>query len=139
MEERNLDLEIPLREAQWEQIGRRAASMGREVAGVEWAADTDRIHVYMTDEEARGLWRDQVSDESVYGESEMEVAQFVYNDGRPYARLEPPSTAKPPAILPQDEAAMQAGLERFVREKWDTLLKESGVHYERGHVSPEVQ
>lgn len=138
MEERNLDLGIGLLREQWEELGRRAAAMGREVAGYEWAGDTDRILVYLTDEEARGLWSDYVSDESVYGESELRLADFVFNDGRPYAHIHAPPTARPPAILPQEVEAMQVGLERFTREKWHRLLREAGIHYERGHVSPEA-
>lgn len=138
MEERNLDLDIRLRREQWEQIGRRAAALGQEVAGYEWSGDTDRVLVYLNEEEARGLWSDQVSSPETYGASRMEVAEVVYNDGRPYANLEMPDNVRPPAVRPQEAEAMQQGLAHFVREKWDRLLKESGVHYERGHVSPEV-
>lgn len=28
---------------------------------------------------------------------------------------------------------MQLGLERWVREKWQNLMRESGIHYDRGH------
>lgn len=138
MEERNLDLGIPLERDQWEQIGRRAAALGQDVAGLEWAADTERVLVYLTDEAARGLWNEYVSAPESYGSDTLEVAEFVYNDGRPYAHVEVPENARPPAILPQEMAAMQEGLERYVREKWDLLLRESGIHYERGHISPDV-
>jgi hypothetical protein len=139
MEERNLDMGIPLERAQWEQVGRRAAELGRDVAGFEWGGDLDQIHVFMTSDEARGLWSDHVSDPRSYGESELEVARVNFNDGRPFASITPPSTVQPPALQRQEAEAMVEGLEHFVRQKWQRLLGESGVQDDRGHISPDVE
>ncbi len=135
MEERNLDFEIPLTREQWEQVARRAAVLGREEGGFEWReSEPERIRVYLRNEEARGLWGDYVSEEETYGSPEREVAQFVFNDGRPYAHIEAPPSAQPPVVTQQEEQGMQLGLERWVREKWHNLLRDSGLHYDRGHV-----
>lgn len=139
MEERNLDFEIPLTADQWQQLGQTAARLGPDDWGFDWKKEEEeRIHVYMRDEEARGLWRDYLSEEGGYGDSEMEVAQFVFNDGRPYAHVEAPPEAQKPVIVEQAENAMQVGMERFVREKWDLLMRESGLHYTRGHVPTDL-
>lgn len=139
MQERNLDLDLPLRREQWNQIGERAAALEQDDGQFEWAADRERITVYLSNDEARGLWRDLASEPQTYGGAQVEIAEFVFNDGRPYADLKVPPTWKPPAILPQEEAALDAQLERIVREKWHRLLEESGLHFEFGHVSPEVE
>ena len=75
-----------------------------------------------------------MSDEDRYGDSEVEIARFVFNDGRPYARMEAPPTLEEPSITDAQEDAAEAGEERFVRDRWHYLLRESGIHYERGHV-----
>lgn len=141
MEERNLDFEIPVTRDQWAQLGQTAARLGPGDAGFAWREEEqDRIHVYLRNEEAQGagLWKDYLSDEGSYGRSEMEVAQFVYNDGRPYAHVEAPVEAQEPVVTGPEKAAMQQGLEEFVREKWELLLRESGLHYTRGHVPTDL-
>lgn len=135
MQERNVDFEIPLTRDQWDQLGRRAADLGPGDGGFGWQEqDPERIHVYLRDEDATGVWERYVSGEETYGGSEREVAQFVFNGGRPFARLEPPSTAEKPAITDAEEQGMEVGLERWVRGKWDVLMRESGLHYDRGHI-----
>lgn len=141
MEERNLDFEIPLTREQWEQVGQTAARLGPKDWGLEWSEEErDRIHVYLRDEEAQsaGLWEDYLSDEGKYGRSEREVAQIVYNDGRPYAQVEAPVEAQEPVVTTPEKQAMQQGLERFVRDKWEVLMRESGLHYTRGHVPTDL-
>ncbi len=134
MEERNLELGIPLTREQWEQVARRAADLGREQSGFEWSEEEpEQIRLYLHEEEARGLWSDYVSGEETYGAPDREVAQFVFNGGSPYARVEAPPTAQPPMVTQQEEQGMQLGLERWVRDKWEQLLRESGLHYDRGH------
>lgn len=81
--------------------------------------------------------RNLAKDDS-YARSTREFARFVFNGGRPYAELLPPETAKPPAITPAEEAAMDQGLERWVRERWHQLMRESGLDYVRGHLTPEA-
>ncbi|HEV2149326.1 MAG TPA: hypothetical protein VGR37_18125 [Longimicrobiaceae bacterium] len=134
MEERNLDFEIPLSRDQWDQLGQTAARLGPHDWGYDWReGDEARIHVFMRNEEARGAWSDFVVDEGAYGDTELEVAHFVFNDGRPYARIEAPPQVQPPNVTPDQERSMQAGLEHFVRDKWEMLMKESGIHHTRGH------
>lgn len=138
MEERNLDFDLPVTQDQWEQIGRRAQAL--RPAGFEWKGDEpDRIHVYLRDEEARGLWKTMVSDEGEYGAQQIEVAQFVYNDGRPYAHLEASPSVQEPAVQQQQEAFMGIGQERSVREEWHHLLEESELHSDFGHVPTDVR
>lgn len=91
----------------------------------------------MRDEDATGIWRNYVSDDQAYGSAKLEVAQFIFNDGRPYGHIEPPVSADEPAITDRDEQAMQTELERWVRGRWHELLRESGLHYERGHIPRE--
>lgn len=137
MDERNVDFDLPVSRDQWEQIGRRAQAL--RPSGFEWRdGEPDRIHLYLRDEEARGLWERMVSDEGRYGAHEIEVAQFVFNDGRPYAHLEASPFIEEPAVLPQEEDAMEVGQERFVREKWHRLLEESGLHSDFGNIPRDV-
>lgn len=139
MRERNLDFEIPLTREQWDQAGRRAQALGPEDAGLEWSErDAERIHVYLRDEDTPPLWRDHVSDDDRYGASRREIAQFVFNGGRPYAHLEAPAVADEPTITDQVERAMEVEAEQWVRGRWHTLMRESGLHYDRGHLPEDV-
>ena len=138
MEERNLDLQVPVSREQWGELGRTAQRI--HSLGYDWSGDEpDRIRVSLRDEEARGLWTRLVSDEGKYGESEREIAQFVFNDGRPFAHLEAPVTLDEPQIQPQQEAALEEGQARFVREKWQVLLERAGIHFTPGHVPTDVE
>jgi hypothetical protein len=135
VEHRNLDFEIPVTGAQWQEIGRRAATLGPERAGLDWRADEPEvIHVYIRDEDAPSGFHRDVSAEDRYGRSEREVARFVFNDGNPYAQLDPPRAPDEPAITEQRERAMQTEFENWVRNKWHALMRDSGIHYERGHI-----
>jgi hypothetical protein len=63
------------------------------------------------------------------------VARFHFNDGRPYAEIEADGVVEEPVYTEEEARTMQSELERWVRGKWHELLRESGVHYERGHTS----
>ncbi|HET8655900.1 MAG TPA: hypothetical protein VFL93_10335 [Longimicrobiaceae bacterium] len=137
MHERNLDFEIPMTRDQWHEIGRSARAL--EPSGFTWTeSDPDRIHVLMRDEEARGLWSRFVSDDDVYGAHERELAEFVFNDGRPYAHLKAPPAADEPSVTDEEEHSMAVGQEDWVRRKWDYLMEQSGIHFERGHIPGDV-
>ena len=126
MEERNVDLEIPLSEEQWFQIGK--AAQANQALGYEWnGSEGDRIHVYLRDEETRGMWDRLVSEENQYGAQKKEVAQFVFNDGRPFAHLEALPAFEEPAVNSREEDALEVGQERFVREKWHQLVERAGI------------
>lgn len=126
MEERNVDLEIPLSEEQWFQIGK--AAQANQALGYEWkGSEGDRIHVYLRDEEARGAWEGLVSDENLYGDQEVEIAQFVFNDGRPFAHLEAIPAFDEPSVTAPEEDALEVGQERFVRGKWHQLVERAGI------------
>lgn len=137
MEERNLDFEIPLTREQWEQVARTAARLGEE-GGFTWTEqEPERIRLALRDEEARGIWEDYVSAEETYGESTREIAEIVFNDGRPHGRVKPPASAREPAVNTTEKTAMQEGLERWLREKWHILIRESGLQYDRGYIPAE--
>ena len=135
MQQRNVDFDLPVTREQWDQIARRAAALGPKEGGFSLSEDEpEEIRVYMQDREATGLWSNYVSGRDTYGEPRREMARFVFNDGAPFARLQPPIAADEPSITDAQEQAMQAGLEKWVRDKWHFLLRESGVHFERGHI-----
>ncbi|HET7322471.1 MAG TPA: hypothetical protein VFI96_08265 [Longimicrobiaceae bacterium] len=137
MQERNIDFDIPMTHDQWNELGRNARAL--EPSGFRWSeSEPDRIHVLLRDEEARGLWDRFVSDEDRYGAHERELAEFVFNDGRPFAHLRAPAAAEEPSVTDGEEQAMEAGQERWARQKWDYLMEKSGIHFERGHVPPDV-
>jgi hypothetical protein len=132
MEERNVDFEIPLSREQWRELGENAKALGP--SGFTWnEQDPDRIHVYLREQEARGIWSRLVSDEETYGTDRREIAQFVFNDGRPFAHLEAPPSLDEPAITSDEETALELGQERWVRDKWHYLLDKSGIHFESGY------
>jgi hypothetical protein len=138
MQERNLDFETPVSREQWEQLGRSASRLGEE-NGYDWnPSDADRIHLRLREEEARGVWDRFVSDADAYGEPTLDVAELVFNDGRPFAKLQPPDAAEEPAITDAEEQAMEIGLERWVRSKWHELMRQSGLHYDPGHIPTDV-
>lgn len=136
MEKRNLDFGIEVTGDQWEELGRTAAALGPKDGGYQWDdGDPERIHVLLRDEDAPEGWRDFVSPEDRYGAHERQAAEFRFNGGRPYARIEPPDhLVEPPAVRDDDEAAMTRELERWVRGRWHELMRRSGLHYDRGHI-----
>ena len=135
MQNRNLNFDLPMTRAQWRELGERAASLGPHRSGFSWQADEPEvIHVYVRDDDAPSSFhRDVVSDDQ-YGRTEREVARFVFNHGDPYADLEPPRAPDEPVITEQQEHAMETEYEHWVRNKWHELLRDSGLHYERGHI-----
>jgi hypothetical protein len=56
--------------------------------------------------------------------------RFVFNDGRPYAELEPPLQPREPAIMPQRDRADERELEGWVRNRWHDLVCQAGLHYQ---------
>lgn len=138
MEERNIDFDIPVTRDQWKQIAETAHGM--EPSGYGWNGDDpERIRVFLRDEEARGLWSRFVSDEGQYGAHDLEIAQIEYNGGRPFAHLEALPTAVEPAISDGEQAAMEVGQERFVREKWHQLMERSGLHFTPGTIPTDMR
>ena len=131
MARRTLDLGIPLTREQWEQLGRSAES--RPDFGVlRWTpAESDLIHVAMREDEAPVGWGSVVprADAPV---SDHEVARFRWNDGRPYAEIDAPPAPMPPVITASERQALEQALERWVRRRWQLLLRESGLRYDRG-------
>ena len=98
MEPRNLDFGIELTSDQWAELGRAADALGAEEAGFSWDEDRfDEIRVLLRDEDAPNLLRDWVSTEGTYGATEVEVAQFRFNGGRPFA--DPENKADEPVKL----------------------------------------
>lgn len=131
MERRNLDFEIPLTREQWVQLG-ESANLRPDYGVMRWApADFDVIHLSIREDDVPEGWQAAAppADDRV-APADREVARFVYNDGRPYAQLEPPANV--PADRPGNEAAMEVRLERWVRAKWHELMRDSGIHYDRG-------
>ena len=131
MERRNLDLGVPLTREQWQQLG-EAANLREDYGVLRWApAEFDVIHVSAHADDAPEGWEGVATPADLRVADDREVAQFVYNDGRPFARLEPgPVLATPGARSPLDRA-MMASLERWVRDKWRGLMRDSGIHYDR--------
>lgn len=136
MDRRNLDFEIPLTREQWQQLG-EAANLREDYGVLRWApAEFDVIRLSLhTDDAPRG-WAG-VATNVRSAADDREVARFVYNDGRPYAHLEPPAEPAPPAITGAQDHAMDVALERWVRDKWHELLRDSGLHYESGALPTE--
>ncbi|GLC26991.1 hypothetical protein [Roseisolibacter agri] len=132
----NLDLGIPLTREQWEQLG-HGADARPDFGVLRWApAEFDVIRVAVREDELPEGWRPAAprADARV---SDREVARFRWNDGRPYAEVDPPSAPEPPAITAAERATLDARLDHWVRERWHILLRESGIAYDRGALPPE--
>ena len=129
MDRRNLDFEIALTREQWQQLG-ETANLREDFGVLRWApAEFDVIRVSVhTDDAPRG-WQGEATNIN-FAADDREVARFIYNDGRPYAHLEPPAEPAPPAITAAQDAALDASLERWVRDKWHGLVRDSGLRYE---------
>jgi hypothetical protein len=136
MERRNLDFEIELSAAQWDTLTQRADALGSEEGGFDRGADDkDEIQVFFRTDDTPPHWRAWVGDTETYGPTSREVARFHFNSGRPYAEIDAGADVAEPTYLEQDIDAMQIELEQWVRGKWHELLRESGIHYERGHTA----
>lgn len=131
MEERNLDFEIEMSAAQWDALVQRADALGQESGGFERAPDDiGEIQVFLRDDDRPPHWRDWVGDSETYGATTREVARFHFNSGRPYAEIETGAAVAEPVYTDQETVEMQTELERWVRGKWQELLRESGMRYE---------
>ena len=136
METRNLDFEIPLTREQWQQLG-ESANQREDFGVLRWApAEFDVIHLSAHTDDAPAGWGGEATPSNLTVGDDREVARFVYNDGRPYARLDGRVLAAPGRGTPTD-AAQSASLERWVRDKWHGLLRDSGIHYDRGALPAE--
>ena len=136
MTHRNLDLGTPLTREQWEQLG-HAADMRPDYGVLRWTpAEFEVIRVAMREDELPDGWQPAVprADAPV---SDREVARFRWNDGRPYAELDLPDAPLPPAITAVERDAMELELERWVRQRWHALLRESGIPYDGGAILAE--
>ncbi len=131
MSRRRLDFGIPLTREQWEQLG-HSANARPDYGVLRWApAEFDVIRVAMREDEFPAGWGPAVprADAPV---SDREVARFRWNDGRPFAEVEIPDAPLPPSITGPEREALEQELERWVRQQWHVLLRESGIHYDRG-------
>ena len=130
MEPRNLDFGIPLTRDQWLQLGEGANA--RPDGGVlQWTpADFDVIRVSIRASDAPPGWADVAPPERAR-RHDREVAQFVYNDGRPYAAVDRVEHPEPPAISAEEHHDLDLELCRWVRAKWHQLLSDSGLKWER--------
>jgi hypothetical protein len=136
MTRHNLDFEIALTREQWEQLG-QSADARPDFGVLRWApADFDVIRVAMREDELPEGWRPAVPrvDARV---SDREVARYRWNDGRPFAEVDPPDAPEPPAITAAERTALERRLDHWVRERWHILLRESGIAYDRGALPPE--
>lgn len=136
MEQRGLDFEVEMSAAQWDELARRAETLAEQGGTFACAADEGNdIQLFLRPGDAPPLWRDFVGDGESYGADRREVARFHFNGGRPYAEIEADGVVEEPVYTAQEAQTMQSELERWVRGKWHELLRESGVHFERGHTS----
>ena len=136
MTRHNLDFEIALTREQWEQLG-QSADERPDFGVLRWApAEFEVIHVAMREDELPKGWRSAVprADARV---SDREVARFRWNDGRPFAEVDPPDAPEPPAVTAAERTALERRLDHWVRERWHILLRESGIAYDRGAISLE--
>jgi len=135
MEIRNLDFDIDVTREQWQQLGRTAAAAARDGAGFVWdEREPEEIRVVFREGDVPARWQDHVSPDELYGSPARTAARFVFNGGRPYARVEPPAVPAEPVITADEQEAMRLELERWVREKWHELMRVSGLHYTPGHI-----
>jgi hypothetical protein len=140
MERHNLFFEIELTDAQWNELQRTADTLGRDRgyasgARTEEPFETQPIQVYLDEERGPDAWRGFLAgSEGRYGRSSVEVASFHFNGGRPFASIDyPTETVEPPAFSRDRELKLQVELDRWLRNRWDELMRASGIHYDRGH------
>jgi len=127
MERRNIDFEVSLTREQWDQLGRTAAALP-DYGVLQWSHEQpDTIEIRPRTEDAPSGFQDVVSSPDRYRSAPPPVAEIVFNDGRPYATLQPPPAFTPPAVTPPQEQALERELQRWVRNKWHELVDEAGV------------
>jgi hypothetical protein len=137
MHHRNLDFEIPLTREQWEQLG-RSANFRPDYGVLRWTpSEFEVISLSIRDTDAPEGWEGVVPRDDGVPPGDREVARFVYNDGRPFAQLEPPDQPEPPAVSADESRSLEEHLERWVRGKWHELLADSGIHFDRGALPPD--
>ena len=127
MERRNIDFEVSITREQWDQLGRTAAALP-DYGVLNWTAEQpETIEVRARNADAPSGFQDIVSSPSRYGTGRQTIAEFVFNDGRPYAALQPPPAFDRPIVTEQQEQALERELQRWVRNKWHELVDEAGV------------
>lgn len=137
MRKHNLDFGVPVGREQWEQLGRTAAALSPSASGLVWRGDEwSTIRVFLRRNDVPGELRELVNERDWAGMLEREVAQFLYNAGRPFARVLPIDAPDEPAISEGEEQRMRQALDRWVRLKWRHLMEASGLHYDRGGTTP---
>lgn len=135
MEQRNLDFEIEMTRAQWEELGQSANAAPSQDESYEWDPErSDEIRVRVRKSDVPELWRDYITEDESYGEDSLEVARLHFNGGRPYASIDTPYTVDEPVYSEDEADGMRRELESWVRDKWHGLMRESGLHYDRGHI-----
>ena len=136
MERRNIDFEVPVTREEWRQIA-EAAAFRPDYGVLRWRPEEfEVIHVAIRGDDAPAGWSSEVPRVNDRAPEEREVACFIFNDGRPFAQLDPPDAPEMPAISPQRNAQMEAELEQWVRDKWQYLLESSGWRADRGGPAP---
>jgi hypothetical protein len=131
MDRRNLNLDVPMTRERRRQLGRTAMAPGGPSVGYLWKGDRpDEIRVLARDESAPSALQADLTNENRYGVHEREVARFVFNDGRPYAELEPPPQPMDPAITLGRDRADERELEGWVRNRWHDLVRQAGLRYQ---------
>lgn len=139
MEQRNLDFETEISREQWEMLGRTAARESNGEGAFGWDPENgEEIRVRVRDRDAPTLWSDFVGDDEHYGATAREVATFHFNGGRPFASVDVPYVVDEPVYTEQEVDAMNRELESWVRGRWHTLMRDSGLHYDRGHLPQDV-
>lgn len=135
MEKRNLSLDVRVTAEQWDMLARTAQELGPN-EGFDWRSDAcNEIEVYMRADDAPGAWREWVVAGDTYGAHPIRVANFLWNDGDPFARNDLDVVPESPNVLPQDVQRMQSEFENWVRNSWQKLRRASGIPYiEAGNV-----
>jgi hypothetical protein len=127
MERRNIDFEVTITRDQWDQLGRTAAALP-DYGVLHWnEGQPETIEVCARNEDAPAGFQDVVSSRNRYGSGQQPVAEFVFNDGHPFASLQPPAAFNRPVVTKQQEQALERELQRWVRNKWHQLVDEAGV------------
>jgi hypothetical protein len=133
MDVRNIDLDRPVTREQWDILSSTARERG-PVEGFRVSdADPPEVIVVASLERAPEEWGEWLSSRFEYGHPYKDAARLVFNDGTPYARLEP-WAAPDGGDDPERQTRMDAAFERWVRSRWHALLRLSGIQYVRGRV-----
>ncbi len=135
MEQRNLDIGTPVTTEQWEILGRTADELGPDDGGFDWDDEQpEEIRFYFSADDVPEAWRDRLAGEDLYGDEVLCVARARFNRGDPFIAVDAPQSPEEPAVSDDRERAMRRQLDSWVRDRWQALLRESGLHFERGRV-----